>query len=142
MGIDAFGFMLALLAVGMSMVAIRGRHLLLSVSTAGLWAGLLAFILTNSGVISMDNRTILVVSIVGFIFALLLLGVFRDIKAKSSTNEIPPRIYPYEKPSTVRKLIGKLNSDELPQEPKSSFNESPEDYQARVRAALRRRRVQ
>lgn len=144
MGVDELGFTLALLTVGMSMVAARSRQMVASMGASALWASLLAYILANTTA-GLNWQAIFIISAFAFIVAMLMFGVFR----RGSVGGI--RWQGIEGgEETESKPVSKQVTDTSVRQSRSSrhgwggeFAESPEEYQARVHKILhpsRRRR--
>ncbi len=137
MSTDAIGYSLALITVGMTLVAVRGRHLLLTIGTSGLWAALLAFILSNTTA-GANWQQILVISAFTFIIAMVMLGVFRDMTANPHVSVSKFEVESHGR--GLRGFIHRLNGDNSygHEEPETN-GESIEEYRDRVHAALHKR---
>lgn len=72
MGVDALGYTLAILTIGMTMVSVRQRNILLYLGTSALWATLMAFILGNT-VAGTNWQSMFILSAATFIMAMILL---------------------------------------------------------------------
>lgn len=72
MGIDALGYLLGLLTVGMSFIAVKQRNILIYLATSILWASLVAFILANT-VAGANWQVMFLLAAFTFIVAMLLL---------------------------------------------------------------------
>lgn len=140
MGIDELGFTLALLTVGMSMIAARTRHLVASLGASAMWASLLAYILANTTA-GLNWQSIFIISAFAFIVAMLMFGVFR----RSTTGGITFRSIesgdetisetPMSQPSNVVRQTREARHGLT-----SNFAETPEEYQARIHSILHPRR--
>lgn len=126
MGADAIGFILALLAMGLTMVAIRARNILISVGTASLWAALLAYFVQNSSAAA-NFHPIFIIAAVGFMIAMLFLGIGRG-RSYSSDEEKPTSI--------IRNITKQFKGSDY--EPPPSREESTLEYRDKVRKALNR----
>lgn len=125
MGADAIGYSLALLAMGMSLVAVRSRNLLISVGTSGIWASLMAYFLANSAAAA-GFHTIFITSTIAFIVAMLLLGVGRGILNKDKEEQSTTNI--------IKNIAKQFKGSDY--EP-TSKTESNLEYRKRVRKAAR-----
>lgn len=133
MGIDAMGFTLALLAVGMTMVAVRQRNILLYVGTSALWATLVAFILANT-VAGTNWQSLFILAAFAFMLAMILLtAVSRkgNVRAGNSGNR-------------TGDIIGRSEEEEIAGNPlgigyRGMMDLSEDEYRALVRSRLRPR---
>lgn len=128
MGTDATGYILALLTIGMSMVAVRYRNMLLTLGAAVFWAVLLAFILANTTA-GTNWQVLFIGGATAFFSAFALISFFSRSRSESSFTENIGGLMSREKeerpPTTVRRGIMDMD-----------YNE----YRAYLRTRLRRRR--
>ena len=131
MGTDAIGFTLALLALGMSWIAVENRQPILGVGASGLWAGFLAFILANTTA-GLQWQVITILACITFIVAMLFMGFMgrRYHMGKEQTEEM---MEPNES------FLGKLFKEQASRR-QAKYNESAEEYQQRVRHTIARGR--
>lgn len=127
MGIDATGYTLGLLAIGLTMVAVRTRNLLISIGTSGLWAALMAFFLANTAAAA-SFHTIFIVSTMAFIIAMLFLGVGRGMLAKDREEQAA------SSKSVIKNVIKQFKGEYY--EPPSR-GETTLEYREKVRKAAR-----
>ena len=128
MSTDALGYTIALLAIGMSMVAVKGRNLLLTLGASALWATLLAFVVANLTTGS-NTQELFMIAIGTFIIAMVLLGGFRATEGVGNGEN--------EESNPIKRFIHKLNSDSLPPL-RGRRGDTPEEYRAMVRKAYQR----
>lgn len=128
MGTDALGYLLGLLTIGMSFVAVRYKNMLLTLGAAILWATLLAFILANT-VAGTNWQTMFILAVVAFLCAFALISFFGRSRGEGSfTDNIGGLEGRQEKkPAPPRRDTGLMGM-------------SPEEYKTYVRTRVRRRR--
>ncbi len=80
MSTDAIGFTLALLTIGMTMVAARTNQTLIRLGASALWASLLAFIVTNTTA-GLNWQQILVIACGAFVLAMVVMAALGRIGA-------------------------------------------------------------
>ena len=128
MSIDSIGYILSLLTIGMSFVAVRYRNMLLTLGAAALWATLLAFVLANTTA-GTNWQTMFILGSAAFLCAFALISFFGRDKGNQSFSQNIGNLMSREKdekpPATPRRGLMDLDADE---------------YRRVVRARLRRRR--
>lgn len=143
-GVDELGFTLALLTVGMSMVAARTRQLVASLGASALWSSLLAYILANTTA-GLNWQGIFIISAGAFIIAMLMFGVLRRGSAGGISGinwrGVESGEEAESKPSNTQITGASVRQSRSSRHGwGGEFAESPEEYQARVRSILRPRR--
>lgn len=128
MGTDAIGLVLALLALGMSWIAVENRQPILGVGASALWAGFMAFILVNTSS-STQWHIILVLACITFIAAFLLMG-FLGRKYHLGKEQLEETTEPEES------FLGRLFKETASGRSSRGRYESAEEYQQRVRRTL------
>lgn len=110
------------------MVAVKSRHLLVTLGASALWATLLAFIIANTTA-GTNMQELFLIAIGTFIIAMVLLGAFRANEGAGNVNSVEPEENP------IKRFIHKLNSENLPPIRRNRA-ETPEEYRAKVNKAL------
>lgn len=124
MSTDALGYTLALITLGMSMVAARNRNMLMTIGAAALWASLLGFITANSAA-GENWLAIFIISAGTFIISFALLSFIS------------------QKGSFARKFIGSEYNENVEANPtrkRGLMSLSTDEYRRYVRSTLRRRK--
>lgn len=133
MGTDAIGFSLAILAIGMSMIAVEYRQPILGVGASALWAGFMGFILANTTA-GLAWQVMTVLGCITFIIAMLFMGFLT--RRISTTDE---KSAGTERGGITRVFTRRL-SDVTFTRPQGRTAESAEEYKYRVRSTLTRSR--
>ena len=127
MGIDATGYILALLTIGMSMVATRYKNMLLTLGSAALWATLLAFILANTTA-GTNWQSMFILSTAAFLCAFALISFLGRNRQSSFTENIGG-------------LMSREKEDKPSSMPRRGLSDLSEvEYKQYVRRVVRRRR--
>jgi hypothetical protein len=126
------------LALGLSFFGWRSRHLIACIAAAGTWIFLWWYIQGNVTAVTGAGLQLITVICFALAITMLLLGVFRAITVKSTTDVATT--YDENEHSGVKGLIHRINADETPSKTKSSNYESAEEYRSKVRSALGRNR--
>ena len=87
---DAVGYILAVLALGMSFLTFKNRHILLVIGNSALWAALLAYFLANSTA-GANWQQIFILAVVAFMVAIL---IFNWQPKKFGSEGLPPEESP------------------------------------------------
>ena len=122
MGTDALGYTLALLTLGMTLLAFKFRLALVTLGTVGLWVALLAYFVTNLSATPMLQQIIL--AIAAFVGALFFFSMFGKMPGE-------------EGESSFRRLIRRMNGETV----SSPRKETPEDYRETLHRALHPNRM-
>lgn len=134
---DATGYLIAGLAVAVSIIGWRSRHMVACLAGAGLWIALWYYINDQGTLVTGALLQIITVCCFGMAIAMLLLGVFQGIRVRSTNDVETP--YNENEHSGVKGFLHKLNADETPKPPRggrSQFYESEEEHRARVHKAI------
>ncbi len=127
MGIDATGYLLGILTIGASMIAVRYRNMLLTLGTAIMWAVLMTFILANT-VAGTNWQSMFILGAVAFMCAFALISFL----GRSRNNR------------SFMDNIGNLSSREEKEVPparrRGIMDLPPGDYQAYIHTRMQRRR--
>jgi hypothetical protein len=126
------------LALGLSFFGWRSRHLIACIAAAGTWIFLWWYIQGNVSAVTGAGLQLITVICFALAITMLLLGVFRAITVRSTTDVSTP--YNEEEHGGVKGLIHRINADETPRKARSGNYESPEEYRSKVRSALGRNR--
>lgn len=126
---DALGYILAVLTIGMSMVAVRYRNMLLTLGSATLWATLMAFILANT-VAGTNWQTMFILGAVAFMCAFALIGLFSRRGAEK--GETMTGGVEYRETGMVTKPPERTTP--------SLMGMSADEYKVYIRGRVRRRR--
>lgn len=128
MSTDAVGYLLGLLTIGMSFVAVKYRNMLLTLGSAALWATLLAYILANTTA-GTNWQSMFILSVAAFLCAFALISFFTRNKGEGSFI------------NNIGKLRNTDNESEKLTNPKRGLmGLSTEEYRAYVRSKMNRRR--
>lgn len=130
MSMDALGYTLGLLTLGMTMVAVRKGNMLFSMATAALWAAFLNFILANTTAGTTWQEMFVVSALVMIICVPLLSFLSR----RRATRMEAEGYYTSEN--------GALVEDKRPRESKSAglMDMDTDEYREYIRGRLRKHR--
>lgn len=128
MSTDAMGYILALLAIGMSMVATRNRSTPLTIGTAAIWSAFLSFMVANNTA-GLNWLAILIIGIITFIVAYLLLA------AMSSRFTGSQKIIGADTTEEFTKAISKEKKNKM-----GVLGLTPSEYKAYLQSRRQRRR--
>lgn len=126
---DAMGYILGLLTLGMSMVAVRHRNMLLTLGTTALWVTLLNFILANNTA-GLGWLSLFIISSVTFMAAFALISFVSRRVATSQGGALP---------GAGEEVGGERLMPPAPGRP-GMMELGEEEYRTRVRRALHPRR--
>lgn len=126
MSVDGLGYILALLTIGMSFVAVRYRNMLLTLGAATMWAVLLTFILANTTA-GTNWQSMFILGATAFICAFALISFFTRSKGGSSFTD------------NIGKLSSREKDEKPPKAPRRTF-EGYYQYRAELRSRLRQGR--
>jgi hypothetical protein len=138
MSADATGFMLAILVIGISFIAVRAKNIIISIVAAGAWAGLLSYLIYNppaSLPAGGNVQQILIIVMAGAAIGFFLHGIINfvsdrrernaEVNYYSNKEDATPRSYSNYEASVERKAHN------------NGGDESLESYRKRIRAKAR-----